>query len=490
VTEYLLDIASYQGDLTLADVARAGFSAVNLKISHGLGQRSVHPNLAGYAAGALVRGLGICTFHYLTGEGGGAAQATYAYQRLLDLGLVDGTAHQADVEAASVTERIVAEYVATMQALLGRPIIVYTGDWYWASRGWRGSALTPYLWAVPNDGHPGRYPGDTSSAWTAGYGGWLSLAVMQYAVEPLRYPDGTAGTIKVSKSAVRDPTVWAALTGGGDMAWVLTAGLQNLRRQVNARWPNRDKASDGTIGDTAHQARTSSHNPDDTAGSTPAWGGDADTTPEVRAFDQDVDLREPGTTAQMEVDHIRRLPGLAAVIRYMIFNGKMYHSRDGFAPTSFTGDPHTGHIHFEGAWSQAGDNNTTFDFKLEEVGDMPLDATDLLKVRTQAALGVYDALWSAAKGVDVGDPVRIDWETVGKPIRDNLQAVVGKPVDQASIIAAVNAADQISDADKQAIAAALLCGMDYGGIAVSVVEALPQDLVESVVAALAARLQG
>jgi hypothetical protein len=244
VTEYLLDIASYQGDLTLADVQRAGFSAVNLKISHGVGLRSVHPNLAGYAAGALVRGLGICTFHYLTGENSGAAQATYAYQRLLELGLVDGTAHQADVEAASVTERIVAEYVTTMQALLGRPIIVYTGDWYWASRGWRGSALTPYLWAAPNDGYPGHYPGDTSSAWTAGYGGWSTLAVMQYAVEPLRYPDGTAGTIKVSKSAVRDPQVWAALTGGEPMAtsqngWpVATAGQQDTSTVAGVTFPN------------------------------------------------------------------------------------------------------------------------------------------------------------------------------------------------------------------------------------------------------------
>lgn len=161
------------------------------------------------------------------------------------------------------------------------------------------------------------------------------------------------------------------------MAWALTKGLQNFRSQANARWPNRDKTSDGTIGDAAHQAETSGHNPDDTSGSNAAWNGDSDSLQEVRAFDMDSDLRESGTTAQMIVDHLRHLANLDDVIRYMIYNHKMYHVRDGFAPTAYTGaSGHEEHIHFEGAWTQASDNNTTFDFKLEEVGDMALDTAD------------------------------------------------------------------------------------------------------------------
>lgn len=41
----------------------------------------------------------------------------------------------------------------------------------------------------------------------------------------------------------------------------LAEGLRKLRDQVNAKWPNRNKSSDGWIGDTGHSARASDHNP-------------------------------------------------------------------------------------------------------------------------------------------------------------------------------------------------------------------------------------
>lgn len=45
------------------------------------------------------------------------------------------------------------------------------------------------------------------------------------------------------------------------MTWRLARSLEQLRSQVNAKWPGRSKQSDGSIGNADHASRSSDHNP-------------------------------------------------------------------------------------------------------------------------------------------------------------------------------------------------------------------------------------
>lgn len=213
MTLHLLDIASYQAGLNLARARDAGFSLVNIKTSQG--DWYTYSASRGWADKARAQKMGICTFHWLDNSASGKAQADIAFKRMKEMGGPDGFAHQCDCEdnEKPASLAIMRDYVNHMQDLMGRHIVMYTGDWWWTPRKWTAASLTPYLWAAPNSGYLKSYPGDTSTHWKAGYGGWANYSILQYAVSEIE----GAGGGKVSKSAIRDPKVWAALTGG-DMA--------------------------------------------------------------------------------------------------------------------------------------------------------------------------------------------------------------------------------------------------------------------------------
>ena len=125
------------------------------------------------------------------------------------------------------------------------------------------------------------------------------------------------------------------------MARLVAAGVK-LRDQVNHRFPSRDKSSDGWIGDRAHQARKSDHNPDPKG-----W---------VHALDIDADLvpwsprlsrRAARDLADQLVEYARSaLPG-ADRLKYVVFDGQI---ASGTYPTTFwtwrgSGYGHHHHIH-------------------------------------------------------------------------------------------------------------------------------------------------
>ena len=109
------------------------------------------------------------------------------------------------------------------------------------------------------------------------------------------------------------------------------AGVQ-LREQIDDAFPDRDRASDGWIGDPRHAARKSDHNP-----TAEGW---------VRAIDIDADLRSHKSEAHDLADQLRLLARSDKRISYIIFDGKIASYKRNYKWRKYTGiNPHRTHIH-------------------------------------------------------------------------------------------------------------------------------------------------
>ncbi|SDC72802.1 peptidoglycan-binding domain-containing protein [Actinokineospora iranica] len=125
------------------------------------------------------------------------------------------------------------------------------------------------------------------------------------------------------------------------MAYRLARALAVFRDEVNTRWPNRDHASDGWIGDAAHATRNSDHNP---------WVKDGAGVGVVRAFDVD---SGPGGDTEIGLwvaEHVRTLgraghPALGNG-SYVISARRIASPKSGWAWRAYTGsNPHVSHTH-------------------------------------------------------------------------------------------------------------------------------------------------
>lgn len=170
-------------------------------------------------------------------------------------------------------------------------------------------------------------------------------------------------------------------------SWVLVPCLEQLRTELNAIAPNRDKSSDGTIGDAAHQSRTSDHNADE-VGAVPIY--DADSKNEVHAIDLDVDLREANLTMEMVIQHILsrcRLdndhPDNEPRLRYIIYNRRIWEAPE-WRQQTYTGDnPHDKHAHFSAEYVTSLEADTS-SWRLEDI-PVALTSDDKNWIRGQLA---------------------------------------------------------------------------------------------------------
>ena len=117
----------------------------------------------------------------------------------------------------------------------------------------------------------------------------------------------------------------------------LSKAASQLREQIDDSFPDRDRTSDGWIGDTRHAARKSDHNPDEQG-----W---------VRAIDIDRDLfpsSKPDIMGDL-ADQLRALSKAKADkrISYIIYDGYICSRILNWKWRKYKGaNKHTKHAHF------------------------------------------------------------------------------------------------------------------------------------------------
>lgn len=205
------------------------------------------------------------------------------------------------------------------------------------------------------------------------------------------------------------------------MSWRVAKSLEKLLAQVNAAAPGRSKASDGAIGDVAHAASISDHNPDHAG--------------VVRARDFTHDPKHGLVAAELG-ESLR--VGRDNRVKYVICNRKIMAGNCGPKPwiwRPYSGaDPHTNHLHLSVATGSLGDNPRDWVLKPTKEIDMPLTEAEMdriaYKVWAYDQKGAKDQAWGFLQRAAVND-------TAGIAAAVALRIPAGAPVTQAAIESAL-----------------------------------------------------
>jgi hypothetical protein len=165
----------------------------------------------------------------------------------------------------------------------------------------------------------------------------------------------------------------------------LAPSLVRFRDEVDRIWPDRDRKSDGWLGDAAHQSGVTDLDHD----------GDVDANdaalksqhnPDAAGIVHAVDIDRDGVDPDKIVAAVRAHPAAW----YVIWNRRIYSRKNGWAPKAYTGaDPHTGHLHvsIRLAADAVSDSRPWF-----PEDTMPLTTSDLQNVRAQVQAEIAETV--------------------------------------------------------------------------------------------------
>lgn len=133
---------------------------------------------------------------------------------------------------------------------------------------------------------------------------------------------------------------------------ILAPSLYRGRATIDKHWPNRDRSSDGWIGDAAHAARNSDHNPN------------------ARGIVDAIDVDMFGGPTPVIRGAIVAGAILHPAVHYVIFNRRIFQAEDRFQPRVYDGiNPHDHHCHVS-IWQMVSAEQSTVPWSMWEAFPM------------------------------------------------------------------------------------------------------------------------
>lgn len=179
----------YQSGLNVPQLAADGFAGLIVKASESAPGWPSSWTASGLADTwvdqARAAGMVVGAYHWLT-SAPAEAQVDHYLGRIAEMGGPDGMLCAVDVE-----DRIrppewntLHDFLSIFYARTQHSLIIYSGNWWWQSRGWNFSSMSPYLWdsryVTGVRSAPELYDEVPESWWTPRYGGWSQATMLQF----------------------------------------------------------------------------------------------------------------------------------------------------------------------------------------------------------------------------------------------------------------------------------------------------------------------
>lgn len=188
---YGVDIhGTYQRGIDFSQLARQGYSFAAVKATQGTTEfhASYTQQFLDWIPQIRAAGLIPGAYHWLT-NADPIAQCANFLRRVRQAGGPNGMLIQCDCEDNATLPVLQGWVKEWSRQTGGHPFFIYSGAWWWQSRGWNGAQFAPYLWdsryltadtdSIPDD--PAAFATKApASWWTPRYGGWPTTTILQF----------------------------------------------------------------------------------------------------------------------------------------------------------------------------------------------------------------------------------------------------------------------------------------------------------------------